>query len=65
MVIIYKYFQRFKGSKLFNGCFSSLINVCEECNNFQDSKWIFMISDFKVFPKILLRLLQRKNSTFP
>ena len=37
--------------------FSSFTNVCEECNNFQDSRQIFMISDFKVFPKILLRQL--------
>ena len=29
--------------------------VCEEWNNFQDSKLIFMISDFKFFSTMLLR----------
>ena len=29
--------------------------VSKECSNFQDSKPIFMINDFKIFPKILLR----------
>ena len=28
--------------------------VCEEWNNFQDSKLIFMISDFKFFSTMLL-----------
>ena len=28
-------------------------HVCQECNNFQDSKSIFIISDFKIFPIIL------------
>ena len=31
--------------------------VCDEFNNFQDSKLIFMISDFKTFPIMLLRQL--------
>ena len=57
MIIIYNDFQRFWGSKFLNGCFSSLANVCVECNNFQDSRQMFMTSDFKVFPKILLRQL--------
>ena len=55
--MIYNDFQRFWGSKLLNGCFSSLTDACEECDNFQDSSQTFMISDFKVFPKILLRQL--------
>ena len=57
MIIIYNDFQRFWGSKLLNGCFSSLTNVCEECNNFQDSRQMFMISDFRFFSKTLLRQL--------
>ena len=52
------YFQGFWGSTLLNGClvvwpnnlWGVWPNVCEECNNFQDSKLIFMISDFKIFP---------------
>ena len=31
--------------------------VCEEYNNFQDSKLIFMTSDFKHLPVMLLRHL--------
>ena len=31
--------------------------VCEECNNFQDSNFIFLFSDFKIFPILLLRQL--------
>ena len=30
---------------------------CEEYNNFQDSKSIFVIIDFKTFPELLLRQL--------
>ena len=30
---------------------SSFTNVCEECNNFQDSRQMFMVSDFKVSQK--------------
>ena len=37
--------------------FDQTIYVYEECNNFQDSKLIFMIIDFKVFPIMLLRWL--------
>ena len=50
--------------------FHEVTYVCEECNNLQDWKWIFMITDFKIFPKMLLRwttflrLLQRRNSVF-
>ena len=47
----------FCGSKLYNGYVSSLINVCEEYNNFQDTGKMFMISDFKVLPKILFKQL--------
>ena len=43
---IYLYFQGFRGSKLLNGCFGC-----------KDSKLIFMISDFKIFPIMLLRRL--------
>ena len=57
MIIIYNDFQRFGGSKFLNGCFISLTNACEECNNFQDSRQMFMISYFKDFPRILLRQL--------
>ena len=57
MIIIYNDFQSFWGSKLLNGYFSSLTNVCEEYNSFQVSRQMFIISDFKVFPKILLRQL--------
>ena len=38
MIIIYNKFQRFWCSKLLNDCFSSLANVSEEYNNFQDSR---------------------------
>ena len=52
-------FSRFLGSKLLNGFLvvwpSNL--YCKEYSNFQDSKSIFMISDFKIFPIILLRQL--------
>ena len=41
--------------------FDQLTYACEEYNNYKNSKSIFMISDFKVFPIMLLR--QRKNST--
>ena len=52
-------FSRFLGSKLLNGSLvvwpSNL--YCKEYSNFQYSKSIFMISDFKIFPIILLRQL--------
>ena len=41
-------------SKLLNGC---LVVVCEECNNLHDSKSLFMITDFEIFPIMLLRQL--------
>ena len=56
--------------------FDQVSYICKEYSNFQDSKPIFMISDFKIFPKMLLRqlnfgafgtfscLLQRKNPLF-
>ena len=31
--------------------------VCEKCANFPDSKLVFMISGFKIFPIMLLREL--------
>ena len=37
--------------------FDQIICVCDEYNNFQDSKFIYMISDFKIFPIMLLRHL--------
>ena len=43
------YFHGFWGSKLLDGCFG----VSEELNSIQDSKSIFMISDFKFFPKMV------------
>ena len=53
------YFQGFRGSKLLNGCLVVLTSnlFCEECSNFQDLKLIFLIRDFKRFPKKLLREL--------
>ena len=52
-------FSRFLGSKLLNGSLvvwpSNL--YCKEYSNFQYSKLISMISDFKIFPIILLRQL--------
>ena len=52
-------FQVFRGSKLLNGClvFWQVTYVCEEYNHFQDSKSIFMIGDFNIFPIMLLRQL--------
>ena len=44
--------------------FEQITYICEEYNKFQDSKLIFMISDFEAFPAILtaiLRLLQTKT----
>ena len=79
MMVIYNEFQQFWGSKLLSGCFSSLMNVCKECNNFQNSRHVYD-QWFKSFPKnsfetaefwcivnlrTILCLLQRKNSTFP
>ena len=37
--------------------FDQVTYVCEEYNNFQDSKSVFMTSDFKFFPIMLLRQL--------
>ena len=37
--------------------FDQVTYLCEEYNNFQDSKSIFMISYFKIFPIMLLRKL--------
>ena len=36
--------------------FDQVTNVCQKNSDFQDSKPIFMISDFKIFPKMLLRM---------
>ena len=38
-------------------CFFQITYVCKKYNNFQDSKSIFMMCHFKIFPIILLRLL--------
>ena len=63
------YFHGFRGSKSLNDClvvwprkhkfpwFDQVTYVFEECNNSQDSKSIFMIWDFKIFPIMLLRQL--------
>ena len=51
------YFQGFRSSKLLNGCLV-VFQVTYDCNNFQDSKSIFMISDFKIFPVMFLRQLK-------
>ena len=45
------------GSKLNNGCSAVWITVCKKYNNFQDSKSLFMITDFKISPMMLLRQL--------
>ena len=37
--------------------FHRLTYVCRKCNNFQDSKFIFMGSNFKISPIMLLRQL--------
>ena len=37
--------------------FNQITYVYKECNNFQDSKLIFMIGDFRIFPIMLLRQL--------
>ena len=37
--------------------FHQITYVCNKCNNFQDSKQILMISDFKNFPIMLLKQL--------
>ena len=52
-------FQGFWGSKLLNGCLVvwPSIYISEEYSNFQDSKLIFMIVDFKISPVMLLRQL--------
>ena len=70
-----------KSYLMFTQQFDQVTYVCGEYNNFQDSKSIFMISDFKILSRMLLQqlnfgvcivdststfpLLQRKNSTFP
>ena len=51
------YFQGFWGSKLLNACLVVWQYACEEKNNFQDSKLIFMNSAYKIFSIMLLRLL--------
>ena len=33
--------------------FEQVTYVCEECNNLQDTKPIFMITDFKISPVVL------------
>ena len=55
------YFQGFLGSKLLMVAqqFHQITYVCNKCNNFQDSKQILMISDFKNFPIMLLKQLNR------
>ena len=47
------------GSKLLNSCLvvSPSNYLWKEYNNFLDSKFIFMIKDFKIFPLILFRQL--------
>ena len=53
------YFQGFWGLKLFN-CYLivwPITYVCDKCNNFQDSKLIFLISDSNIFTIMLLRRL--------
>ena len=37
--------------------FDYVTYVCQECNHLQNSKSIFMITDFKIFPIMLLRQL--------
>ena len=37
--------------------FDQITYVYNECNNFQDSKLIFRINDFKIFPIMLLKQL--------
>ena len=37
--------------------FDQITFVCEKCNTFQDSKLIFMISDFYIFPIMFFRQL--------
>ena len=53
------YFSRFLRVKLLSSCFvvDQVNYVCEECYNFQDSKLIFLISDLKISPIMLLRQL--------
>ena len=73
------YFQGFWASKLLNGWFEPSHLACEEFSHFQDSKLVFMISDFKIFRKnssettefwcivgliAIKHLLQRKKYTF-
>ena len=42
---------------IFVGLKHQVTNVCEDCNNFQDSKPIFMINVFQIFPIMFLRQL--------
>ena len=42
---------------IFWGLKYQVTDVCEECNNFQDSKPIFMINVFQIFPIMFLRQL--------
>ena len=37
--------------------FEQVTYVCEKYNNFRDSRSIFMVSDYKVFPIMLMGLL--------
>ena len=63
------HFQGFLDSKLLNGCLVTYVTyVREKYSNFQDSKSIYMISNFKIFPIMLLRgpnfCVQKFNSYF-
>ena len=53
------YFQGFLASKLLNGClvFWPSNQCLQGMKQFQDSKSTFLISDFKIFPKLFLRHL--------
>ena len=44
--------------------FDQVTFVFEECNNLLDSKSIFMICDFKIFPIMLLRRLSAFSIKF-
>ena len=50
------YFQNFWGLKSFNCCLV-IDQITYACNNFQDSKLIFMISDFENYRIMILRQL--------
>ena len=49
---IFKFFG-FQSCLMVDLWFEQVAYVCDEFNNFQDSKLIFMISDFKTFPIML------------